>query len=95
MNRAGDGGASGARIWDRPTRIFHWVLVALVVVCFLSGRNGRFDIHIPAGQILLVLVSARILWGFVGSETARFRAFVRPVREIAGLRPDPRDARPR
>ena len=71
------------RIWDRPTRIFHWVLVVLVVVCYLSGRNGRFDIHIPAGQALLVLVAARILWGFAGSEPSRFRAFVRPLREIA------------
>ena len=79
--RTGD--SREVRIWDLPTRIFHWVLVALVVVCYLSGDNGRFDIHIPAGQALLVLVFARVLWGFVGSEPSRFRAFVRPVREIA------------
>ncbi len=78
--RTGD--SREVRIWDLPTRIFHWVLVALVVVCYLSGDNGRFDIHIPAGQALLVLVFARVLWGFVGSEPSRFRAFVRPVREI-------------
>ena len=71
------------RIWDLPTRIFHWTLVVLLVVCYLSGDNGRFDIHLPAGQALLVLVLARVLWGFVGSEPSRFRAFVRPVREIA------------
>ena len=71
------------RIWDLPTRIFHWVLAVLVVVCYLSGDNGRFDIHIPAGQALLVLVLARVLWGIVGSEPSRFRAFVRPLREIA------------
>ena len=70
-------------IWDLPTRIFHWVLAVLVVVCYLSGDNGRFDIHIPAGQALLVLVLARVLWGFAGSEPSRFRAFVRPLREIA------------
>ena len=78
-----DGGVRAVRIWDLPTRIFHWVLVVLVVVCYLSGDNGRFDIHIPAGQALLVLVFARVLWGFVGSEPSRFRAFVRPVGEIA------------
>ena len=76
-------GPREVRIWDLPTRIFHWVLVVLVVVCYLSGDNGRFDIHIPAGQALLVLVFARVLWGFVGSEPSRFRAFVRPVGEIA------------
>ena len=78
-----DAGLAKVRIWDRPTRIFHWVLVVLVVVCYLSGDNGRFDIHIPAGQALLVLVFARVLWGFVGSEPSRFRAFVRPLGEIA------------
>ncbi len=83
----GEGGPGEAPVWDRPTRIFHWVLVVLVVVCYLSGRNGRFDIHIPAGQALLVLVAARILWGFAGSASSRFRAFVRPVREIAAYLP--------
>ena len=76
-------GLRKVRIWDLPTRIFHWVLAVLVVVCYLSGDNGRFDIHIPAGQALLVLVLARVLWGFAGSEPSRFRAFVRPLREIA------------
>ena len=76
-------GLDKVRIWDLPTRIFHWVLAVLVVVCYLSGDNGRFDIHIPAGQALLVLVLARVLWGFAGSEPSRFRAFVRPLREIA------------
>ena len=76
-----------ARVWDRSTRIFHWVLVVLVVVCYLSGRNGRFDIHIPAGQALLVLVIARIVWGFAGSASSRFGSFVRPVREIAAYLP--------
>ena len=80
-------GPREAPVWDRPTRVFHWVLVALVVVCYLSGRNGRFDIHIPAGQALLVLVVARILWGFAGSASSRFRAFIRPVREIAAYLP--------
>jgi len=74
-------------VWDRPTRIFHWVLVALLVVLYLSGRNDRFDIHIAAGQALLVLVVARIVWGFVGSASSRFRALVRPWREIAAYVP--------
>lgn len=81
---AGPGPGPGkVRVWDRPTRIFHWVLVVLVVVCYVSGDNGRFDVHVPAGQALLVLVLARVLWGFVGSEPSRFRGFVRPAREVA------------
>lgn len=92
--KEGEGRGAGAgagpdkvRIWDRPTRIFHWVLVVLVVVCYVSGDNGRFDVHVPAGQALLVLVLARVLWGFAGSEPSRFRAFVRPLREVASYLP--------
>ena len=92
MTDDGAGQAAGRhevkiRIWDRPTRIFHWALVVLFVVCFMSGRNGRFDVHVPAGQALLVLVAARVLWGFVGSSSSRFRAFLRPVREVAAYLP--------
>ena len=88
MDDGTDGGRNSGfatvRVWDRPTRIFHWTLVVLFVVCFLSGRQGRFDIHIPAGQTLLVLIAARIVWGLVGSETSRFRSLVRPPRGVFG-----------
>ena len=78
-------------IWDRPTRVFHWVLAILFVVCFVSGSRGAFDIHIPAGQALLVLVVARILWGLVGSETSRLARLVRsPATILAYVRAVPR-----
>lgn len=70
------------RIWDRPTRVFHWLLVVLFVMCFASGKAGRLDIHMVAGQTLLVLVVARIVWGIFGSETSRLRGLVRPPAEI-------------
>lgn len=93
-----DSGAQGETtrrvlIWDRPTRIFHWVLAILFVVCFVSGSRGRFDIHIPAGQALLVLIVARIAWGFVGSQTARLHRLVRsPATVLAYIRELPRRA---
>ena len=78
-------------IWDRPTRIFHWVLAILFVVCFVSGSRGAFEIHIPAGQALLVLIVARILWGLVGSETSRLARLVRsPATILAYVRTVPR-----
>ena len=78
-------------IWDRPTRIFHWVLAILFVVCFVSGSRGQFDIHIPAGQALLVLVVARIVWGLVGSETSRLARLVRsPATILSYIRTVPR-----
>ncbi len=81
------GGAERIRIWDRPTRIFHWLLVLLSVVCYASGSLGRLDVHMVAGQALLVLVAARILWGLAGGESARFRSFLRPPREILAYLP--------
>ena len=91
-----DTGAEGGTsrrvlIWDRPTRIFHWLLAILFVVCYVSGSQGRFEIHIPAGQALLVLVVARIVWGIVGSETSRLVALFRsPATVLAYLRTVPR-----
>eukprot|EP00119_Amphimedon_queenslandica_P021163 XP_019861582.1 PREDICTED: uncharacterized protein LOC109590075 [Amphimedon queenslandica] len=70
------------RIWDRPTRIFHWLLALLFALCYLSGDRGYFEIHLLAGQVLAILVLTRILWGFIGSDSALFRNFLRPPREI-------------
>ncbi|WP_025770294.1 cytochrome b/b6 domain-containing protein [Thioalkalivibrio sp. HK1] len=70
------------RVWDRPTRIFHWLLAFLFVLCYISGDRGHFDIHLLAGQALTVLVLTRILWGFLGSDSALFRNFLRPPQEI-------------
>ncbi len=63
-------------VWDLATRIFHWLLVALLAICYISADQGRFDVHIPAGQALLVLITARIVWGFCGSDSSRFRKFL-------------------
>ncbi len=83
-----------ARIWDRPTRVFHWCLVALFAVCYFSGEERRFDIHIPAAQALLILVIARVAWGFAGSESARFRSFLKPPGAIAAYIRTWKDRRP-
>ena len=77
-----NGSVRKIRIWDRPTRIFHWVLAILFTICFMSGIRGHFDIHIPAGQALLVLVVARIVWGLVGSETSRLTRLLNSPRTI-------------
>ncbi len=67
------------RVWDLPTRLFHWVLVALIVLQFASGEFELFPMrwHYRLGYTTLVLVVFRILWGFFGSQTSRFSNFVR------------------
>ncbi len=67
------------RVWDLPTRLFHWVLVMLVVASFVSGYIGGvwMRYHMWSGYAILGLLVFRIAWGFVGGRYARFAAFVR------------------
>ena len=66
-------------VWDLPLRLFHWLLVVLVVVSFISVQIGgnAMQIHMLSGYTVLALVLFRILWGFFGSTHARFASFVR------------------
>ena len=74
------------RIWDIPTRLFHWSLVVLLSVSFYTGLSGGFvemDYHMLSGYCILSLVLFRILWGFFGGYYARFTTFVKgPTRVI-------------
>lgn len=63
------------RVWDRFVRIFHWSLVALVAISYLSGEF-EFEIHSYSGYAIFILVCLRIIWGVVGSKYARFKNFV-------------------
>jgi cytochrome b len=66
------------RVWDLPTRIFHWALVALLIVAWFSGgeEGGAAALHRYAGEAIAGLIVFRVLWGFIGNERARFRDFV-------------------
>ena len=68
---------SKQRVWDLPTRLFHWLLVALIAFSWWSAENGEIDWHIWSGIAVLTLLVFRLLWGFFGSSTARFASFVR------------------
>ncbi|MFC3531315.1 cytochrome b/b6 domain-containing protein [Vogesella facilis] len=65
------------KVWDLPTRLFHWLLVALFGLMWWSAESGLLLWHTRAGVALLVLVLFRLLWGVLGSQTARFSQFVR------------------
>lgn len=73
------------KVWDLPIRLFHWILVACFAFLFLSGETGYlFDWHPVIGVVVLALLLFRIIWGFVGSTTARFSNFLySPARIIA------------
>jgi cytochrome b len=63
-------------VWDLPIRLFHWLTAALVIAAYVTWRLNWMDLHARAGEALLALVLFRLLWGFFGSETARFSAFL-------------------
>lgn len=65
------------RVWDVPTRLFHWTLVILVALSWWSAEYGHDDLHLYLGYGVLSLLFFRIGWGLVGSSTARFSSFVR------------------
>jgi len=82
-----DASARAVRVWDFPTRVFHWLTVGLVAGAYVTQRYDWIDLHVKFGETLLALVLFRLLWGFCGSETARFRSFVaKPAAALDHLR---------
>lgn len=76
------------KIWDIAIRLFHWTLVVVFIMAAYSAFQDKFgiyaDMHTYAGVTILILMAWRILWGLVGSETARFSQFVRGPKAIKG-----------
>jgi len=74
------------RVWDTPVRVFHWVLVVLVSTSWVTSEIGgnAMTYHMWSGYTILTLVVFRIVWGFVGSEHARFRGFLYGPRAMFG-----------
>ena len=71
-------------IWDLPTRLFHWTLVVLIAFSWWTAEEHHDDLHLYSGFAVLSLLLFRILWGFVGSSTARFANFVGGPRAVFG-----------
>ncbi len=75
------------KLWDLPVRVIHWSFVALLPLLWWTAENGKMDLHMTLGQVMLGLVTFRVLWGVIGSSTARFASFVRgPLTVISYLR---------
>jgi len=68
---------SRIKVWDLPTRFFHWLLVLSFVGAFLTADSERNrDLHVLLGYSVLGLIGFRLVWGFIGSRYARFSSFV-------------------
>ena len=74
-------------IWDVPTRVFHWMLVASFAGAYYTADSERYrDIHVMLGYILFGLIGFRVMWGFVGTRYAQFGSFLfKPSEVVAYL----------
>ena len=79
--------ASAIKVWDWPVRLSHWSFAVLVPAMWYTADNSLWWWHTRLGMVLLAVLIFRVLWGFAGSETARFSQFVRgPKAVLAYLR---------
>lgn len=72
-------GHISVRVWDVPTRLFHWLLALLVGVSWYTGSKAGslLEWHYRSGYAILALLLFRVAWGFFGGWWARFASFVR------------------
>jgi len=66
------------RVWDLPTRLFHWLLVFSVIGLVITGHVGgnAMNWHARIGYAVFALLLFRIVWGFIGGHWSQFRSFV-------------------
>ena len=69
-------------VWDLPLRLVHWLIAGLIVFSWWSVHHHHTDWHIWSGCAILTLLIFRLLWGVVGSSTARFANFVRGPKAV-------------
>jgi len=73
-------------IWDLPTRLFHWLLVASIVAQYVTAEwlDNAVQWHFYIGYFTLGLLAFRLVWGIVGPTYARFSQFVKGPRAVFG-----------
>ena len=70
--------ANNVRVWDLPTRLFHWALAICVVAQVVTGNIGGNAMvwHFRTGYAIGALLLFRLVWGLVGGRWSRFASFV-------------------
>lgn len=78
-------------VWDRTTRLFHWInvicimgLIAVGVVILNHKALGVSDdgkyllktVHVYIGYVFALNLLWRIIWGFIGNKYARWKAIL-------------------
>ena len=81
------------RIWDLPTRLFHWALALCVLGSFISVNVGGLYMqwHAYFGIAILGLILFRLIWGFVGTHYAKFSQFIKGPKAIKAYLQNPKN----
>src|SRR4051794_23777806 len=75
------------RVWDLPVRLFHWAIVVLIFFAWATQEFNHMEWHGWIGYTILTLLIFRVVWGVIGSDTARFTRFLRsPAAALVHLR---------
>ena len=69
------------KVWDIFIRVFHWSLVASIIVQLITAESLK-NVHATVGYFIFIMLLIRIVWGFVGSKHARFSDFIYPPKDI-------------
>ena len=75
------------KIWDLGLRLFHWLLVIVVISLLISGfffHKPFLIYHNILGYGLICLLIFRMVWGVVGSEFSRFGSFLFSIKDSIG-----------
>ncbi len=70
------------RVWDPLLRLTHWSFALLIPAMWWTAENDKWALHKRLGLVLLGLLVFRLLWGFIGPETARFAQFMKGPRTV-------------
>lgn len=83
---------STAKVFDIPTRLFHWVFAILFVFAFSVAKftdddGALYPYHMLVGMIMVLAICLRLIWGVIGSKYARFNSFdLNPISLIEYLK---------
>jgi cytochrome b len=66
------------RIWDLPTRFFHWTLAAAISGALSTAWIGGNAMvwHMRCGLAVMALLVFRLIWGIIGGRWSRFGSFI-------------------
>ncbi|TGE83721.1 cytochrome [Pseudoalteromonas sp. KS88] len=75
------------KVWDGFIRSFHWLLVVAIATLYFSAEEGMMELHFIAGYFTLALLLTRLVWGVVGSQTAKLSALLHsPIAAIKSFK---------